>query len=80
MALTQSHLPSFPLSPPKTTNKLFHMVKAKNDKGTHLPLWGTCMGFQLLHILAADDEGVLELEAFDSEVGHNCGDGSAGQG
>jgi gamma-glutamyl hydrolase len=60
--------PSSPLCPSQTASKLFDMVKAKNDKGTRLPLWGTCMGFQLLHILAADDERVLELNAFDSEV------------
>lgn len=61
-------LPSPFCCPSQTASKLFDMVKAKNDKGTRLPLWGTCMGFQLLHILAADDERVLELNAFDSEV------------
>ena len=32
-----------------------------------ISLWGTCMGFQLLHVLAARDLGVLTSNAFDSE-------------
>lgn len=31
------------------------------------PLFGTCMGFQLLHILASRDENVLARNAYDSE-------------
>lgn len=43
-------------------------VKKMNDAGTHFPLWGTCQGFQLLHLLAANDDlSVLEINAYDSE-------------
>eukprot|EP00045_Choanoeca_perplexa_P018356 m.288947 g.288947 ORF g.288947 m.288947 type:complete len:333 (+) comp17791_c0_seq4:6490-7488(+) len=50
-----------------TAHALFEGVKAKNDQGISMPLWATCMGFQLMHILVADDEGVLTHNAFDSE-------------
>lgn len=51
----------------KTARAIFERVQRKNEAGVHLPLHGTCMGFQLLSILAADDEGVLSHHAFDSE-------------
>ncbi|EDQ86726.1 uncharacterized protein MONBRDRAFT_28072 [Monosiga brevicollis MX1] len=51
----------------QTANKILQQVKAKNDAGTHFPLWGTCMGFQLLHILVANNESALSRNAFDSE-------------
>jgi hypothetical protein len=35
-------------------------VFQQND---YVPLWGTCMGFQLLNILTADDESVLQKYA-----------------
>lgn len=38
-----------------------------NDQGDYFPVWGTCMGFQLLHILAADDYSVLTHRGFKSE-------------
>lgn len=51
----------------QTAYTIFERVIAKNDAGVHLPLHGTCMGFQLLSILAANDSSVLEHNAFDSE-------------
>jgi len=33
----------------------------------HYPVWGTCMGFQLISILAANDSSVLTSGQFDSE-------------
>lgn len=36
-----------------------------NNAGEHFPLWGTCLGFQELNILAA--QGVNVLSEFDSE-------------
>jgi len=50
-----------------TANYLYNGVLAANDKGIHLPLHGTCMGFQLLNILTSKNQSVLSLNAFDSE-------------
>jgi len=36
-------------------------------EGDYFPVWGTCQGFQLLSILAADNTSVLETYAYDSE-------------
>jgi gamma-glutamyl hydrolase len=33
--------------------RLFNLAVAAHDSGEHVPLWGTCMGFQTLAILAA---------------------------
>lgn len=46
---------------------IFDRVKAYNDAGVFMPLHGTCMGMQLLSILAAGDESVLSTYAFDAE-------------
>lgn len=34
--------------------KLFNMALDANDKGNTFPIWGTCLGFQLLHILVSN--------------------------
>lgn len=31
----------------QTAQHLYDLVLAANDKGEHVPLWGTCMGFQV---------------------------------
>lgn len=51
----------------KTALYLFQKVVKANDDGDKVPLWGTCMGSQLLAILAAADSSVLTTNAFDSE-------------
>lgn len=51
----------------QTAQYIFNRVKAFNDAGVFLPLHGTCMGMQLLSILAAGDEAVLSTYAFDAE-------------
>jgi gamma-glutamyl hydrolase len=38
-----------------------------NDQGDYFPVVGICMGFQLLHILAADDYDILTHSVFKSE-------------
>jgi len=49
----------------KTANFFFqNAIKQKSKK---LVIWGTCMGFQLLNILAAQDPKVLTTYGFDSE-------------
>ncbi|CAG9461317.1 unnamed protein product [Pedinophyceae sp. YPF-701] len=37
-----------------TARKLFKWALEANDKGDVFPIWGTCLGFQLLHILVSD--------------------------
>eukprot|EP01100_Stratorugosa_tubuloviscum_P008869 TRINITY_DN3707_c1_g2_i1.p1 TRINITY_DN3707_c1_g2~~TRINITY_DN3707_c1_g2_i1.p1 ORF type:complete len:317 (-),score=121.35 TRINITY_DN3707_c1_g2_i1:75-1025(-) len=44
---------------------LFSLVKQANDNGDHFLLWGTCLGFEELLCLAADDTEILE--SFDAE-------------
>ncbi|GAB5363048.1 hypothetical protein AAMO2058_000850100 [Amorphochlora amoebiformis] len=38
-----------------------------NDKGIHFPMWGTCLGFELIGILAAKNDSILCRGCFDSE-------------
>lgn len=45
---------------------IFERIQQRNKMGQHVPLWGTCEGFQLLNILAANDTGVL-MPGFDSD-------------
>lgn len=45
---------------------MFNLTLQANDAGDFFPLWGTCMGFEALCIMAAQDHSVLE-EGFDSE-------------
>lgn len=42
---------------------LLNYTIASNDQGTHLPLWGTCMGMQTLSVLVGGP-GVLESKSF----------------
>ena len=36
------------------------MIQQANDNGDHFPVWGTCLGFQLLAFLASEyDSSVL---------------------
>lgn len=34
----------------ETACAIFDLVKSLNDQGIYYPLWGTCLGFQLLHV------------------------------
>ncbi|GAB5368313.1 hypothetical protein AAMO2058_001308800 [Amorphochlora amoebiformis] len=51
----------------QTTGLLFNLTIRRNDLGNFFPLWGTCMGFQTLNILAAGNPNVLTVNKFDSE-------------
>ena len=47
--------------------KLIHMAIKANDNGTYFPVWGCCMGFQQMLILADDKDDVDNfLQKFDS--------------
>ena len=45
---------------------LWSLALAANDKGDYFPIWGTCLGFETINILAAGDPSVLH-SGFDSE-------------
>jgi len=45
---------------------VYREALASNARGDYFPLWGTCMGFQLLCILGANDTNVLAGGVFDS--------------
>ena len=51
----------------QTAKFIYDYVLDTNAKGNTFVLWGTCMGFQLLNILTANNESVLDTYAFDSE-------------
>lgn len=48
---------------------LWNKAKALNDQGDVFPIWGSCQGFQLMHLLVARPariDDVLVCEAYDS--------------
>jgi len=51
----------------ETASYLYKKALQANKDGDYFPVWGTCMGFQLLCVLTAEDQAVLSLNAFDSE-------------
>ena len=51
----------------KATSKLYQHALTLAKGGETWPLWGTCMGMQVLSILGADDPSVLLSRAYDSE-------------
>ena len=38
---------------------LYSLIEQANDKGIYMPLWATCLGFELIHICAYPVYGVL---------------------
>ena len=42
-----------------TTRYIFGQVKSINEKGGYFPIWGTCLGFQILGLVVAEDTGIL---------------------
>jgi gamma-glutamyl hydrolase len=51
----------------RTGAYIFKQVQVINTQGVHLPLHGTCMGFQFLSILAAGGNTSVLQSGFDSE-------------
>jgi gamma-glutamyl hydrolase len=45
---------------PSSAQYTFDKIKAFNDAGEYMPLWGTCMGFQWLLISATKDQNILD--------------------
>ncbi|KAI5078471.1 hypothetical protein GOP47_0006142 [Adiantum capillus-veneris] len=44
----------------RTAEKLFKMALEENDKGDYFPVFGTCLGFELLCIIVSQDHDVLQ--------------------
>jgi len=44
---------------------IYNLIKRLNDQGIYYPLWGTCLGFQLLHQCARSN--ITTLQRFDGE-------------
>ncbi|KAH7280475.1 hypothetical protein KP509_37G069300 [Ceratopteris richardii] len=44
----------------RTAEKLFKMALEENDNGDYFPVFGTCLGFELLCIIVSQDHNVLE--------------------
>lgn len=44
----------------ETAEKLFKMALEENDKGEYFPVFGTCLGFELLSVIISQDHDVLE--------------------
>jgi glutamine amidotransferase PdxT len=35
--------------------ELYRLAKQKNDAGVYFPMWGTCLGFELLIVISANN-------------------------
>ena len=44
----------------KGAKRVFHYAKEINDNGVYFPIWGTCMGFQLLNFLITEDPTIVK--------------------
>jgi len=51
----------------RATSRLYNFSLAAHDRGEAWPLWGTCMGMQVLSVLGAADGRVLLSNAYDAE-------------
>jgi len=49
----------------ETAKYLYQKALRANNEGDYFPLYGTCMGFQMLHILTANNHSILS-SGFDS--------------
>lgn len=44
----------------KTGCAIYNLIKSLNDQGIYYPLWGTCLGFELLHQCADSNRTTLQ--------------------
>ena len=44
----------------KVAREMWDLAKVANENGDRFPVWGTCLGFEWMLQLAADDEEVLQ--------------------
>eukprot|EP00897_Mesotaenium_endlicherianum_P000929 jgi/Mesen1/10837/ME000093S10351 len=47
--------------------KVFEWALEANDNGEYFPVWGTCMGFEIISIIVSKDFDILELKKFAAE-------------
>jgi len=57
----------FNLSSNWEKNAIYIIEKGKNDK---IPIWGTCMGFQLINVLLSRNQSILVHKFNDSSIVH----------
>ena len=50
-----------------TGELIYNFAIRANDAGKIFPLWGTCLGFQFMAVLAADDDNILCSDCFNTE-------------
>lgn len=41
--------------------QLYELAKEKNDAGVYFPVWGTCLGFELLFVLSANQNDIRSV-------------------
>ena len=51
----------------KHAMKFVELARAANDKGDYFPIWGTCLGFQTLHVIVAGGRPEILSRGFASE-------------
>eukprot|EP00746_Dinoflagellata_sp_MGD_P045877 gnl/MRDRNA2_/MRDRNA2_21277_c0_seq1.p1 gnl/MRDRNA2_/MRDRNA2_21277_c0~~gnl/MRDRNA2_/MRDRNA2_21277_c0_seq1.p1 ORF type:complete len:346 (+),score=29.89 gnl/MRDRNA2_/MRDRNA2_21277_c0_seq1:112-1149(+) len=51
----------------QTAARLLTKAMTANRAGDYMPVWGTCLGFQTLSLLVAEDPSVLLKNTYDSE-------------
>eukprot|EP00825_Cyclidium_porcatum_P017837 TRINITY_DN204_c0_g1_i7.p1 TRINITY_DN204_c0_g1~~TRINITY_DN204_c0_g1_i7.p1 ORF type:complete len:310 (+),score=33.01 TRINITY_DN204_c0_g1_i7:188-1117(+) len=49
---------------------LFNKAKTANDNGDFFPVWGTCQGFELMHLFVSDFGNVLQPIEDDMDILH----------
>jgi len=47
----------------KTAALVFKVARKLNDAGVYFPLWGTCLGFETLHALTAQEDVISKVDA-----------------
>lgn len=50
-----------------TGHVIYNFATRSNDAGRTFPLWGTCLGFQFMAVLAADDDNIICSKCYNTE-------------
>jgi gamma-glutamyl hydrolase len=48
---------------PDSARKIWKLAKTANDSGNYFPLWGTCLGFEFMVMLAASEDPMKQIDA-----------------
>ena len=49
----------------KTGEMFYQLAKAANENGDHFPIWGTCLGFELLSVITAGAKHLTDCSSSD---------------